>query len=70
MARKKKSRNDSGVDPIDGAKLVWDLQPGDSFRDTMREKGKIQKEIDARYMKTGERVKIVTISEEEIEVSL
>jgi hypothetical protein len=68
MSRKKVVKD--FAPPPDGAKLVWDLHPGDSFRDTVREKGKIQKEIDARYMKTGDRVRIVTISEDEIEVSL
>jgi hypothetical protein len=69
MSRKKVVK-DFGPPPPDGAKLVWDLQPGESFRDTMGMKGKIAKECELRYMKIGEKVRIVTLSEDEIEVSL
>ena len=60
----------SGVDPTDGAALVWDLKPGDKFRDSKSAKSKIKEAIQRRYMKTGEMVKIITLSEDEIEVSL
>jgi hypothetical protein len=69
MSRKKIDKRNQ-VDPTDGAKLVWDLRKGEGFRDYLVNRPKIKKECELRYLKTGEKVKIITLSEDWIEVSL